>query len=128
MFLELRYDNCEVIKMTFGEKLSYYMSKAGMTQKQLAEAIGVTPTRLNYWVKDKREPDVFYIKALAKALGVTGSELLGIDPPTDVLHISYGSGDRNTDEIRKQLHDLIDEMADEDLRLLQDITLRMKRE
>ena len=47
--------------------------------------------------------------------------------PTDVLHISYGSGDRDTDEIRQQLHDLIDEMADEDLRLLQDITLRMKR-
>lgn len=63
--------------MTFGERLAEYIAKSGLTQKQLADMIGVTPTRLNYWVKDKREPDVFYIKALAKALEITGDELLG---------------------------------------------------
>ena len=65
--------------MTFGERLANYISRSGMSQKQLADKIGVTPTRLNYWVKDKREPDVFHIKALAKALGITGDELLGTE-------------------------------------------------
>lgn len=63
--------------MTFGERLLYYIERAGMSQKELAERICVTPTRLNYWVKDKREPDVFHIKALAKALNITGDDLLG---------------------------------------------------
>lgn len=65
--------------MTFGERLAEYIAKSGLSQKQLAEKIGVTPTRLNYWVKDKREPDVFHIKALAKALEITGDELLGTE-------------------------------------------------
>lgn len=65
--------------MTFGERLSFYMSKAKVSQRELADRVNITPTRLNYWVKDKREPDVFYIKALSEALGVTGDELLGIE-------------------------------------------------
>ena len=71
------YDVYEVIDLTFGERLLYYLERSNMSQKELAERIGVTPTRLNYWVKDKREPDVFHIKALAKALNVTGDDLLG---------------------------------------------------
>ena len=116
--------------MTFGERLAYYIKDAGMSQKQVAEAIGVTPTRLNYWVKDKREPDVFYIKALANAIGVSGDELLGTgkgaDGPSDVLYISRQSGSETTDELRKRLHDLIDQLDDESLRLLSDVTIRFK--
>lgn len=63
--------------MTFGESLVFYRNKIGITQKQLAEKIGITPTRLNYWEKDKRQPDVQMIKALAFALGVSGDELIG---------------------------------------------------
>lgn len=118
--------------MTFGERLSMYIAKAGTTQKQLAEAIGVTPTRLNYWVKDKREPDVFYIKALAKALGVTGDDLLGTEAArpvqTDILYISRPTGIQTTDELRKQMHDMIDQLEDEDLRLLSDVTIRFRKE
>ena len=118
--------------MTFGERLSMYIAKAGTSQKQLAEAIGVTPTRLNYWVKDKREPDVFYIKALAQALGVTGDDLLGTEAAqpvqSDILYISRPTGVQSTDELRKQLHDLIDQLDDEDLELLSNVTIRFKKE
>ena len=40
--------------MTLGEKIVYYRDKRGLTQKALAERMGITPTRLNYWEKDKR--------------------------------------------------------------------------
>lgn len=117
--------------MTFGERLAYYIKDAGMTQKQVAEAIGITPTRLNYWVKDKREPDVFYIKALANVIGVSGDELLGTgkgaEEPSDVLYISRPSGSETTDELRKRLHDLIDQLDDESLRLLSDVTIRFAK-
>ena len=114
--------------MTFGERLAMYIERAGMKQKDLAEAIGVTPTRLNYWVKDKREPDVFHIKALAQALGVTGDDLLDTaNASHDILYISKPSGSETTDEFRKRLHELIDQLDDEDLRLLSDVTIRFQK-
>lgn len=65
--------------MTFGEKLVYYRNQKGMTQKALAEAMGITPTRLNYWEKGKREPDVEMIRLLAEALDVSANVLIGFE-------------------------------------------------
>lgn len=64
--------------MSFGKRLVFYRNQAGYNQKQLAEKLNILPTRLNYWEKDKREPDVEMIKALASALCVSSDELLGI--------------------------------------------------
>ncbi len=63
--------------MTLGERIVYYRKKAGFNQKGLAEALGISATRLNYWEKDKREPDISMINALCRALGVDGDTLLG---------------------------------------------------
>ena len=45
---------------------------------------------------------------------------------TDILYISRPSGNPTTDELRKHLHDLIDQLDDEFLRLLSDVTIRFK--
>lgn len=63
--------------MTFGERLFECMRKAGYNQKQLAEKIEITPVRLNYWIKDKRQPDIQWIKRLAAALDVSADYLIG---------------------------------------------------
>lgn len=68
--------------MTFGEKLVFYRTKKNMTQKALAEELGITPTRLNYWEKDKREPDVQMILEIAKALDVSANVLIGYEEET----------------------------------------------
>lgn len=62
--------------MSFPERLVERRKSLGISQKELAARLNITPTRLNYWGKGKREPDVFYIKAIAKELGVTGDWLL----------------------------------------------------
>lgn len=62
--------------MSFADKLVECRTKLGISQRELANRLGVTPVRLNYWEKGKREPDVYYIKALARELGVTGDYLL----------------------------------------------------
>lgn len=62
--------------MGFAEKLTECRTRLGISQKKLAEMVGITPVRLNYWEKGKCEPNVYYIKALARALGVTGDYLL----------------------------------------------------
>ena len=98
--------------MTFGERLLLYINRSGMSQKELAEKVGITPTRLNYWVKDKREPDVFHIKSLAKSLGVTGDQLLGIDEPVcsdSAMKVAVAYDSLN--EAGKQLIDQMMEFA-----------------
>lgn len=64
---------------TFGEKLREVRISQNLTQKQLAEKMGVTPTRLNYWEKDKREPNIEMIRNLASVLKVPVSELLDMN-------------------------------------------------
>lgn len=63
--------------MTFGQRLIEAREAKGMNQKQLAEALGITPTRLNYWEKDKRQPEISMIQALAATLEVTADYLIG---------------------------------------------------
>ena len=55
--------------MEFGDRLVKAREKKGLNQKELAQLLGITPTRLNYWEKNKREPDVFMIKKLVFPAG-----------------------------------------------------------
>lgn len=63
--------------MTFGERLIKARESIGFNQKQLAEKLGITPTRLNYWEKNKRQPDVEMIKKLSDVLHVSTDVLIG---------------------------------------------------
>lgn len=72
--------------MTLGERITFYRNAAGLTQKALAEKMEIGTTRLNYWEKDKREPDVKMINRLARALKISPIELISEEenetPPT----------------------------------------------
>lgn len=63
--------------MTFGERLVKAREQANLKQNQLAELLGITPSRLNYWEKDKREPDVLMLKKIAQNLNVSADYLIG---------------------------------------------------
>lgn len=65
--------------MTFGERLVFYRSRKNMSQKSLAESLGITPTALNYWEKDKREPSIATVKQLAEILDVSANILIGLE-------------------------------------------------
>lgn len=60
----------------FANKIVECRKRLGINQKTLAERMNITPARLNAWEKGKREPDVRYIRLLARELGVSGDELL----------------------------------------------------
>lgn len=67
-----------------GKRLILAREKKGMKQVELAEALGVSKTCVNYWEKDKREPGVNDIKRLCSLLDVDADDLLGITPlPTE---------------------------------------------
>lgn len=62
--------------MTLGERIVFYRRRQNLTQKALADLMGISPTRLNYWEKDKREPDVRMINQLCRVLEVDPKFLL----------------------------------------------------
>ena len=61
---------------SFGEKLKFERQQAGMTQKELAEAIGVKQQQLSQWECDKVEPTLSNIVALLKALRISLEDLV----------------------------------------------------
>ena len=65
----------------FGNRLRALRKKSGLTQEQLAEAVGVNPITISWWENDKFLPKTQSIKALAKALGVSEADLLNDSPP-----------------------------------------------
>lgn len=92
---------------TFGKRLKYEREKKGFNQKEFASAMGITPTRLNYWEKDKREPDFFHIKKMIDLLGCDADYLLGT---------KFAVFDKKNE--KQQLTDLIDTLSKEQIILL----------
>ena len=61
-----------------GERLKAARKKAGLTQKQVSSAIGVTESTYCGYETGKRQPDATRIKQIASALGISGDYLLDI--------------------------------------------------
>lgn len=57
----------------------------GLTQEQVAAAIGVAKSTYTGYEKGFREPDLFKIKKLISALGVDSSWLLGLQEHSEGL-------------------------------------------
>ena len=83
--------------MTFGERLKKSREEKGYNQKQFAEKLGITATRLNYWEKDKREPDVALIKEIANALDISSDWLIG----NDIKLAEFALSDAEKQHIKK---------------------------
>lgn len=64
-------------KQKFGERIVRMRTSKGFNQKELAQALGISPTRLNYWEKGKSLPDLIWASRLANILNVSLSELVG---------------------------------------------------
>lgn len=104
----------------------------GLTNAQIAELTGVTLSTIDKITSGaNKNPKLDTLYALADVLGLTLDDFDDRQKPApaaEVLYISHPSGDASADEIRKYLHEVIDQLPDEDLVLFKDITLRMKRE
>jgi len=63
----------------FGKKLKELRLQAGLTQKELAERIGVTKSVVSYYELQERHPSPDMLVKLAAVFHVTTDFLLGID-------------------------------------------------
>ena len=62
----------------FCERLKFLREEKGLTQKEVAEAIGFAQSAVAFWANGKRIPNAFAIVALAKFFDVTSDYLLGL--------------------------------------------------
>lgn len=61
-----------------GKRISIYRKKKCMSQKQLADKIGVSNSRVSNWEQGLNRPDVDLLSSICIALDVSPSELLDI--------------------------------------------------
>ena len=81
----------------FNENLRYAREQKGLSQKDVAEKIGVAKSTYSLYESGNREPNVQTIKKISDVLNVSADDLLGInsEPTTIAAHFD---GDEYTEE------------------------------
>ena len=67
-----------IAKPTIGELISLSIEEKGMTQKQLAKELGVSPSRVSDYISGRAEPTLRIARAICLVLGITPAAILGI--------------------------------------------------
>ena len=73
--------------MTTGQYIKSARQKAGMTQAQLAEKLGIPYQSIGQWERDIRNPKLDTLKRIAHALNITIQELMDLPRWMDEDHI-----------------------------------------
>jgi len=63
-------------KEVFAKNLKQYMDAKGITQRELAEVVGVSAPTVNEWIKAKKYPRIDKIEILANYFGILKSDLI----------------------------------------------------
>ena len=65
-------------KPAVSELIELFLEEKGMTQKQLAHEIGVSPSRVNDYISGRSEPTLKNAGMLCHVLGIPPSIMLGV--------------------------------------------------
>lgn len=67
-----------IAKPTIGELISLSIEEKGMTQKELAKKLGVSPSRVSDYISGRAEPTLRIARAICIILGIAPATMLGI--------------------------------------------------
>ena len=62
-------------------RMRFFRQQRGLEQKQLGEMIGASANTVNNWEKGRSSPDISFLPAITRALGITLDDLYGIQTP-----------------------------------------------
>lgn len=65
-------------KPTIGELISLSIEEKGMTQKQLARELGISPSRVSDYISGRAEPTLRIARAMCVILGIAPAAMLGL--------------------------------------------------
>lgn len=66
-----------ISKPSVAELIEMSLEEEGLTQKQLAQQIGVSPSRINDYVTGRAEPTLKIARLLCRTLKITPAQMLG---------------------------------------------------
>lgn len=65
-------------KMEFAKRIGIAISSSGITQKEIAKTLGISPGNIPVWKKGDAFPSIPVLYALCKLLNVSADYLLGL--------------------------------------------------
>lgn len=80
----------------FSKNLNKYLQEKKLTQKEVAEAIGVSQQSLNFWVQGRNLPRMDKVQLLAEFFGVRYTDLISDTPSEDLLQEAFDRPDMRT--------------------------------
>lgn len=95
-------------RKTMGAFIAVLRKSSGMTQKELAEKLGVSDKTISHWERDESAPDISVIPVIAEIFGVTCDELLrgekkSLSEPSNNFELSQKS--------EKQIHFILSKQS-----------------
>ena len=76
--IEYEKEHFPIGKPTVAQLVELALEEKNMTQKQLAEEIGVSPSRISDYVNGRAEPTLKIASSLCKVLDIQPSAMLGL--------------------------------------------------
>ncbi len=73
------------MKYEIGKRIRQYREARKLTQKELAERLGISNTRVSNWEQGLNRPDADILAALCRVLHISPSELLDVHLSGDEL-------------------------------------------
>lgn len=73
------------MKYEIGSRIRKYREKQGLSQKELAEKLGVSNSRVSNWEQGTNRPDADFLADICSILNVSPSELLNVRLTSDEL-------------------------------------------
>jgi transcriptional regulator with XRE-family HTH domain len=85
----------------FNENLKAARERKKMTQKEVADSIGVAKSTYSLYESGNREPNVQTIKKIADTLNVSADDLLGLSNDPLVLAAHFDGDEYTEDELNE---------------------------
>ena len=98
------------MRYEIGSRIRKYREENNLSQKQLAEKIGVSNSRVSNWEQGLNRPDADILAAICVALDVSPSRLLGIQVTGDELteqERKVLKAYREKEDVRQAVHILL---------------------
>ena len=73
-------------KITANLKIAHYRKISGLTQKELAEKLGVSGQAVSKWEQQISCPDIMLLPHIAAVFGISIDELFGIEHKKEIVY------------------------------------------
>ena len=101
----------EDIKKNISKNITKYREDAGFSQRELAQQLGITPSRISNWEQGANRPTIDILFEVCRALHVSINDIYGVYPDSEMM-LSYSEQQhiqkyRNLDDHGRETVDLI---------------------